>query len=225
MTNSRKWKYATFAALGVLALIIATPTANAATDNTQLVQQILNIVKSPVFGNQAIMNAIGNGASQTSVNSLQTTSNDIKDTQYVPFSAISSNSEPFVCVPEETFNDRDHIIITSSADLMVNSVIIEPDNVIRPDDFLAVPFVTIQGDQIFISSGDLAPTGSTATNVAFDIMTSKDGYPHQVVGSNINFELSCQHDSENDDDAINFEKIIVSGWKKAGSTVTITYQE
>ena len=55
------------------------------------------------------------------------------------------------------------------------------------------------------------------------IMTSTATYPHQVAGSTIDFELVCQHDTDND--SINFEKIIVSGWKKAGASVSVSYQE
>ncbi|HJS83181.1 MAG TPA: hypothetical protein VJ742_10155, partial [Nitrososphaera sp.] len=57
----RKWKYATFAVLGVLAIIIATPQANAATKDIH----------------QQLMEAVNSKASQTSVNSLQTTVNSI----------------------------------------------------------------------------------------------------------------------------------------------------
>jgi hypothetical protein len=225
MTNfsEKKWKFLSFGLLGAFLIGAAIPQANAAADISQIVQKIYNILSNPVYGNQAIMNAVGSGASQTSVNSLQTTANDIKSTQYVPFSAITSNSEPFVCVGNGTFNDHDHILISSSADLIVNSVIIEPDNTINPDDIVASGFLTINGHEIFISTGGLSPSGNTASNDAFDIMTSQATYPQEVAGSNIGFELVCQHDTDND--TINFEKIIVSGWKKAGSTVSVTYQE
>ena len=223
--SQKKWKYLSFALLGTFLIGAIIPQANAAADISQIVQKIYSIVSSPVYGNQAIMNAVGGGASQTSVNSLQTTADDIKSTQYVPFSAITSNSEPFVCVANGTSHDEDHIAISSSADLMINSVIIEPKNVIYPDDAVASAFIRIDGHDIFISSGGLQPTGSTPSNDAFDIMTSIATYPHEVAGSSISFKVFCQHDTDPDRTSINFEKIIVSGWKKAGSTVSLTYQE
>jgi hypothetical protein len=226
MTKSffqNKWKILTFALVGVILLGAIIPQANAATDISQIIQKIYNIVSSADYGNQAIKNAIGNGASQASVNTLQTDVTALKASQYVPFSVMTSNSESFVCVSNGTLNDHDHINISSGADIIINSVIIEPDNVINPDDVVASGFITVNGHQIFISTGGLSPTGNTASNDAFDIMTSTATYPHQVAGSTIDFELVCQHDTDND--SINFEKIIVSGWKKAGSTVSVSYQE
>ena len=221
--SNKKWGLLSFALVGAILAGAMLPQANAAADISQVIQKIFNIVSSPDYGNQAIMNAVGGGASQTSVNSLQTTANDIKATQYVPFSVITSNSEPFVCVPHEVFNDHDHIAISSSADLLVNSVIIQPENVLHQDDVVGSGTLSINGHEVFISTGGLQPTGSTATNKAFDMMTSQDTYPNQIAGSSIRFELVCQHDEDND--AIDFDKIIVSGWKKAGTTVTVTYQE
>ena len=75
--SQNKWKYATIAVLGVLAIVITTPQATGATDNTQLVQQILNVVKSPIYGNQAIMNAI-NGLSGSTA-SVSTDIGEVSD--------------------------------------------------------------------------------------------------------------------------------------------------
>ena len=221
--QKNKWKVLSFALVGVILLGALMPQANAAADISQIVQKIYSIVSNSDYGNQAIKNAIGNGASQTSVNSLQTDVNALKATQYVPFSTITSNTEPFVCVSNGTLNDHDHIAISSNADFIVSGVIIEPDNVIHTNDVVVSGFLTVNGHQIFISTGGLNPTGNTNSNDAFDIMTSTATYPHQVAGSTIDFELVCQHDTDND--SINFAKIIVSGWKKAGSTVSVTYQE
>ena len=221
--SQKKWKYLSFALLGTFLIGAIIPQANAAADISQIIQKIYGIVSSPDYGNQAIMNAVGGGASQTSVNSLQTTANDIKSTQYVPFSALTSNTEFLVCVANGTSHDDDHIAISSSADVIVNGVIIEPHNPIYSDDFVVSAILTVNGHEIFVSTGDLSPTGSTPSADAFDIMTSTETYPHQVAGSSIRFEVFCQHDT--DHETINFEKIIVSGWKKAGSTVSLTYQE
>ena len=78
--QNNKWKYATFAVAGILALIIMTPQASAATDISQVIQKIYSIVSNSDYGNQAIKNAIGNGASQTSVNSLQSTLSSVQTT-------------------------------------------------------------------------------------------------------------------------------------------------
>ena len=59
------WKYLSIALMGILAIGLTLPQANAATDISQLTQQILNIVKSPSYGNQAIMNAINGLGSST----------------------------------------------------------------------------------------------------------------------------------------------------------------
>ena len=75
ISNEKKLKYMTFALLGTVLLGAIVPQANATSDISQLTQQILNIVKSTVYGNQAIKNAVDTKASQTSVNGLQTTAN------------------------------------------------------------------------------------------------------------------------------------------------------
>lgn len=224
--SQNKWKYSTIGLLAVLAVGFSFPEVFAAASLDSVLSVVRNIqalLNDQTFGLQAIKNAIGNGASQTSVNTLQTDVTALKASQYVPFSVITSNSEPFVCVSNGTQNDHDHINISSGADIIVNGVIIEPDNVINPDDVVASGFLTVNGHQIFISTHGLSPTNDTPSNDAFDIMTSTATYPHQVAGSTIDFELVCQHDTDND--SINFEKIVVSGWKRAGASVSVSYQE
>jgi hypothetical protein len=80
--SQNKWKVMTFGLLGFILLGAILPQATAATDISQLTQQILSIVKSTTYGNQAIMNAItglrGSSANATSVNNLQTSVNDLK---------------------------------------------------------------------------------------------------------------------------------------------------
>lgn len=82
--SKRKWKYLSFALMGTILVGVTMQQANAATDISQLPQQILNIVKSSVYGNEAIKNQVDTKASQTSVDtanskldSLQTDLNTI----------------------------------------------------------------------------------------------------------------------------------------------------
>jgi uncharacterized protein YjbI with pentapeptide repeats len=77
--SQNKWKFMTFGLLGFILLGAILPQANAATDISQLTQQILNIVKSTVYGNQAIKTAVDTKASQTSVDNLANLAGGIKN--------------------------------------------------------------------------------------------------------------------------------------------------
>ena len=82
ISKERSWKYATIGLAAVLVVSMTIPGASAAPDVAKLVQQILDIVKNPTYGNQAIKNAItglqGSAATEDSVDDLQTSINALE---------------------------------------------------------------------------------------------------------------------------------------------------
>jgi hypothetical protein len=81
--SKNKWKYSTIGLLVVLALGFSFPQAFAAASLDSvysIVKDIQAKINDSTFGLQAIKNAIGNGASQTSVNSLQSTLSGVQTT-------------------------------------------------------------------------------------------------------------------------------------------------
>jgi hypothetical protein len=105
--------------------------------------------------------------------------------------------------------------------------------------FLRVNNVTIDGVRFDTGTGNLTgPTSGTGVAESFDIMgtpvirsadiqnTSQPGgnFPLQIVAdsagdSDIRVRLFCR----SDDQDLNFDSLIVSGWKLPDDTVTVTY--
>jgi hypothetical protein len=124
--SKKHWKFATIGIAVMLALIVTTPHANAAAvDVSKLVQQILNIVKSPEYGNQAIMNAItslgGSAATGADVDTLQGTADDIEE----KIDGLAENNGEFQIIRQfarscgEDCFDFDFMVCTSDSDYLL----------------------------------------------------------------------------------------------------------
>ena len=86
--SNRKWKYLSFALMGTILMGVIMQQANAASDIAQLTQQILNIVKNSVYGNESIKNAVDAKASQASVD----TANSKLDTLQTDLNGLDTSN-------------------------------------------------------------------------------------------------------------------------------------
>lgn len=228
---SRRWKILSIALMVILAAGFLAPKAFALnqTDLPQAIMTVVLQVKSLLtnsqYGLQAISNKVNTGANQTSVNKLQATDNavkgnvtQIKAAQYVPFVATYSNV--MVCAAHGTNADTSHDISIADAG-MVSSVIVQPNDTLSNTDFVAVAFVDISGNDVFLPGPNFATTGSTPTDGAFDLMSGGQGFPHELTGSIIRLGLDCAHNPS--DHNLAFKQVIVSGWAEAfGPRPTVT---
>ena len=116
--NRSPWMYLPIALMGILAVGLTAPAASATTDITQLTQQILNIVKSTDYGNQAIMNAVkalqGSSATSSSITSLQSEVDAIK----TKVDTLNSGGE-FQIVNAYLSSDEHHRFICQSSSASV----------------------------------------------------------------------------------------------------------
>jgi hypothetical protein len=124
--SKKHWKFATIIMAVMLALMVTTPQANsAAADVSKLVQQVLNIVKSPEYGNQAIMNAItslgGSAATGADVDTLQGTADDIEE----KIDGLAENNGEFQIIRQfarycgEDCSDFDFMVCNSDSDYLL----------------------------------------------------------------------------------------------------------
>jgi hypothetical protein len=153
-------------------------------------------------------------------------------TPYVPFSVAVTGTCDVAGGPA----DLDRIIINGDSDLMVTGVLLRSAGVDEVADSIFVDSLRVDDVPFFIASEDL--TGSaTIANANLDIMgltrppSFVGAQPRHMpttvaatgAGTNdLEIFLTCDSSTTSD---ITWASILVSGWRKADDTITVTYDE
>ncbi len=214
------------------------------------VRNIEGNVTDPVFGLEEIKNEVRNieGNITSSIFGLaeikreiigiegNITSSDfgleaIDNSQYVPFKATTSSTG--TCAEAGGGFDFDGIAIASAAttgDFIITGVAIEPSGIDQASDSIQV--IGYQVDTAIINLTTVDLTGTLTTSSGFDVMGSSlitgGTFPHQIAAASagagdISMIIFCNASTTSN---ITFsEPIIVSGWKQADDTITVTYLE